>query len=617
MFITGIRLGLFILSMSGYVLLIDRKSKIQIEFIPIIGIASITFVLFIGGLLNILLLTTFFLFGIGIFLLIKEIYFDVLNNSLTLTVKRFMTPGMLIFFATGFYFIFMLKNQRLIHYDNFSHWGLIVKSMLINNALPNFEDTIIGFNTYPPGSALYIYYFTKIVGNSEGIALIGQMSIILSGLLSLFSFSSFMLSDFKENKQLYIKKILLTIGTLIISLFILNGPTTIHNLLVDTLLNATGLALFALIYYYLYSVEKIAIPTAILVSFLLLIKNSGTFFGIIALFIYAYGLLKYHKDSKTNFLQLNRILFIPFILPIATHYLWGKHVSMVFQTGRIGKHTMSISSYMNTYSEKNIDEILEISRKYLYALYTEYVYQLLIILSLFIVLIILQKIFNNYLDKRLVVISLAILCIFLIYSVGLWIMYLVSMPTSESLRLAGYDRYLNTLIDFLVGVTAISILYALNKSNSTSLIVITNSIVILFSIYLTFFTNTHNVLSVFQRNEFTVEEDNLSVANIDVALTTLSPNPLESTSDSNDYYIYYPKEEFESLDYEQVFLKYRLYENGIKISRNFANTEELWDYDYLSVALVTDEVIDLFDKYSKETPKIGTYKIDKNKKIGN
>lgn len=614
--ITGIRLALFMISMSGYIFFIQRKLKIQIEFIPIISIAGITLVLFMGGLLNILLVTTVFLFGIGIILLIREFYINYTNNLLHPTFTKFITPGMIIFLVASLYFVYILKNQRLIHYDNFSHWALIVKNILMNNALPNFEDAIISFNTYPPGSALYIYYFSKIVGTTEGLALIGQMFIVLTGLLALFSFSSFLIANFKGNKVLYIKKLFLTVSTLMLAFYMLNGPSTIHDLLVDTLLNTTGLALFALIYHYLDSVEKVAIPTAILVSFLMLIKNSGVFFGVIGLFLYAYGLRKYKNNAGITLLQVKPVLYIPFISPVITYYLWSKHVSMVFPKDRIGKHTMSVGAYLNTYNEKTSEEIREISGKYLKTIYKEYAYQIILIVLLLVAILFLQKLLRGYLDKRLVMLSIAIISMFVLYSVGLWAMYLVSMPTPESLRLAGYSRYLNTIIDFLVGVAIIGILYSLSQSNSASLVIITSSTIILYFISLVFLSGTKNALTVFQKKDFIMMEDEkLSVVNIDKSLTTLSPNPLRSAGEADNYYVYYPKEISESVDYEQNFLRYRLYESDVKISRDFDDIEEFWNYDYLTVTLITDEIINLFDKYSETMPKKGTYKIDKNKKI--
>ena len=50
-----------------------------------------------------------------------------------------------------------------MHYDNFSHWALIVKSMSLTNSFPSFKTDVIMFTSYPPGSAVFIYYFINII----------------------------------------------------------------------------------------------------------------------------------------------------------------------------------------------------------------------------------------------------------------------------------------------------------------------------------------------------------------------------------------------------------------------------------------------------------------------
>ena len=40
-------------------------------------------------------------------------------------------------------------NYRLIHYDNISHWALVVKQMLITDAIPDAASSLIDFKNYP------------------------------------------------------------------------------------------------------------------------------------------------------------------------------------------------------------------------------------------------------------------------------------------------------------------------------------------------------------------------------------------------------------------------------------------------------------------------------------
>lgn len=200
---------LFIISMSGFVFFVERKTKIQVEFLPIIVLSIITVILFLGGILNILPLSTMMLFIIGIILFFKEIVISYQLKKMKEKVKKYLTPGIIIFAIFNIIYFFILFNQKLLHYDNFSHWAVIVKSMLMNDSLPNFEDPILTFNSYPPGSALFIYYFNRILGVGEGLSLYAQMIMILASLLTLYSFSSYQVLDKNISKKTRFKKMFL------------------------------------------------------------------------------------------------------------------------------------------------------------------------------------------------------------------------------------------------------------------------------------------------------------------------------------------------------------------------------------------------------------------------
>lgn len=333
--ITAFKLIVFVISMVGYGLYINKKIELQVEFIPIVTISMITVILFFGGLLNILLLTSYSILGLGIYLFLRSI---ILNNKKEILklFDSFYTPGILIYIIATAYFIFILKDQRLIDYDNFSHWGLIVKSMIIEDSLPNFENIMIQFSSYPPGTALFIYFFCRIVGASEGLALIGQMVIILSSILTLFSFSSYKISTITDRKYFSLKKNILIILTVFVSVYLLNGPSSIHNLLVDTVLNVSSIALIALVYYYLKKPQKTYIPVMFLSTFLILIKNSGLFFVVIGLFIYSFGIF-INKDTLFKMKKGKYKIMIPFIFPFFISFLWTRHVAMVFPSGLSSK----------------------------------------------------------------------------------------------------------------------------------------------------------------------------------------------------------------------------------------------------------------------------------------
>lgn len=119
--------------------------------------------------------------------LIALIYFIIHERGIS-WVKCYFKAGYVYF---GFVIIVVLlsvNGKVFSHYDNFSHWALVVKQMLSTNRFPNFEDTVIVYQEYPLGSAAFIYYVAKIVGVAESVWMFAQAYMTLACILPIFIF---------------------------------------------------------------------------------------------------------------------------------------------------------------------------------------------------------------------------------------------------------------------------------------------------------------------------------------------------------------------------------------------------------------------------------------------
>ena len=144
--------------------------------------------------------------------------------------------GTIFFLVICVFFAFLLYGNKFLDYDNFSHWALVEKTLLSKNRFPNFMDSNIMFQSYPPGSASYIYYVCKITGiHSEWMQMYAQTTLMSGILISLFAFS---------NK--WQNKLLMCVGSVIL----LAGNTRLDSLLVDSLLAITALGGMAFCIYY-------------------------------------------------------------------------------------------------------------------------------------------------------------------------------------------------------------------------------------------------------------------------------------------------------------------------------------------------------------------------------
>lgn len=210
------------LSMWGYFFAVFRFGKVKVWFVPSVSMTGIGLVLFWGALAGALKQTADLLLLGG---LAGSVIFLIL-----LCRKKIRFPGLSlcgVCFAAGTtVFVWLTLDLKLVHYDNFSHWALIVKYLLSADQLPGADTELIPFRDYPPGSSLFIYYICRYAGHSQGVMLLAQNILILACFFSVFGVV--------REKRRFLLYSSLGMGCAVLSY--LNLTIRINSLLVDFLL---------------------------------------------------------------------------------------------------------------------------------------------------------------------------------------------------------------------------------------------------------------------------------------------------------------------------------------------------------------------------------------------
>lgn len=422
-----IRVLILVLSFYGYIQSV--RKKVKLEFSIGIIFSAIGSVMFLAGILNIMKEAAILICLCGLVLAIQSIYKRE-------KMQGIICIGTIFFLVICVFFVFLLYGNKFLDYDNFSHWALVEKTLLSKNRFPNFMDSNIMFQSYPPGSASYIYYVCKITGiHSEWMQMYAQTTLMSGILISLFAFS---------NK--WQNKLLMCVGSVIL----LAGNTRLDSLLVDSLLAITALGGMAFCIYYRNSLHcklEFILPYVI---FLIAIKNSGIFFAIVIL-IYALLHIKKNKKSFGKWISVLSGSFVPLIL-------WQKHVKLVFDNGLMAKHSMSLSNFETVFGEKGWEDIIAISSKFfrnIFSFSNAIIYIFLFMLLLWIA--IKRSGTKEENKKRLKNIYFTIVFSYITYQISLFGMYLFTMPLSEALDLAAYSRYHDTILVFVSGILLIGV----------------------------------------------------------------------------------------------------------------------------------------------------------------
>lgn len=431
-----VRVLLLIVSFYGYFQIFRKKTGIKTEFAFLIVFSAVGCVMYLAGILNILKEAAALVLLAGLFCALWSV-------RVRISVKNIVTPGTVFFGVMAVFLLFLLYGSEYTRYDNFSHWALIVKVMLTNNRLPNFQDSIISFQSYPPGSACFIYYIVKISGiRAEWASMYAQALYILGSVTALFAFVK--------------KKNIIGLSvTAAAAVFLMSGNIGFFDLLVDTLLPAVGLGAIAFCIYYKESLTKKIWTLVPVLVMLCAIKNSGIFFVAIIGIYYLF----YMERNCRGLKGLAALAAFPFL----SSFLWKKHVALVFENGLSSKHTMSLQNYKNILGIKSAEDIKNIASQMadrVFSLSNQALWGLLFLL----LLLIFVRIFQKHKFAELCRLSVLTVGSYFFYQAGTLAMYLFSMPDNEALDLASYDRYHSTILIFAAGILCIMVITITNEA---------------------------------------------------------------------------------------------------------------------------------------------------------
>lgn len=425
---------LFWISIFGYLLFFKKKTKLPYELLLPIIFSVIGITMFLAGILNIMITMTLLICLTGIVLFIQK----MIKKEFEL--KKLLNANFIIFLIVFMYISIVCSRMQLLHYDNFSHWGLIIKNMFLDNRLPNFENPLIMFKTYQPGSACFIYYFGFLAGKTEGSMIVAQNYMVIAYLFSLFAFTN----KKTKNKNSYILKVLL----IAFYIFILFGNVIFNELLVDTLISAMSISSFAIMYHFKDNLKKAYIYNLPILVFLFLVKNTGIVlvgFSCLGLIYLGYR----NKQIKKGWIYA----ILTGIITVAFFYIWSKHVSYVYGYSSLSsKHSLTPNNIIGELRNKgfaNIIEFCKIYMKHFIDIVNNVSNKYMIGINIVIVsMITLFKKHKKYFITCLVMSNI----IYFIYYIVLGVMYLLSMPWEEAVILASFDRYMLTIIFIIIGL---------------------------------------------------------------------------------------------------------------------------------------------------------------------
>ena len=440
MLITLFRVFALALCFCGYFLML-RKAGLPMAFAPIVTVSAIGSILFLGGILNLLPHATVVLFLGGLYCLFR---------CRTLRPSKTDILQLLGFWILAALFCLRIAGRYPLHYDAFSHWMTVIHDTLNNDRFPNFASELIAFQGYPTGGAGFAYFICKIIGlRSDDVILMTQALPIAAGL--------YVFAAFPKRFDLY-SALLILFGGLYC---IVASPTENLSLcepLPDTLLSMLSIAGLAVIVHFRKEPLKALWWSLPMQVFLVAVKNSGVFMLVFNSLL----LCRYFRqaDPAHSLKVCLKPLLFHCGIPFGVFFLWDRHVELVFQYGTLTKHSLSLDYYRGTLGAKSLQQVLDTLLLYLKRFFSPNPSWLLLVLCILLfggIYLYRTKVLQRS-AKDVPPVFCGLVAAYAVYMIGLAAMYVLSMTVVESAYLAGYDRYEETVVIYLIGTIVIYLL---------------------------------------------------------------------------------------------------------------------------------------------------------------
>lgn len=416
------RLGLALLACCGYLRAAMGAFRLRPEQALPLCFAALGLAMLVAGVLGVLAPAVWLLLALGLVLLARSL----LRGE---SPRDCLTPGMLFFGVCAAGFLVILYGSRLVHIDNFSHWGAILKLIEAGDALPA-HNPLVYFPAYPTGSSLLIYWFSKAAGiHAEWFWAWSQSLVPAACAASLFT-----LPGDGEDRGLSV----FTALTAPIALACLCGNTDPADLLVDTLVPMLGLAGLLLCLSCRERLDRLALPLTVYAAYLPMVKNSGYFFaGLLILSALLLG------RGKRRWLAPGCML----LGLAAANRIWAWHVKTAFEGGMGSYHAVSLQSFGAAFAQKTPADLRGIALAVGRAILEEG--RLVWLIAALAAALLLCALSGRKELRRQV---LAVPGIWALYLVSLLGMYVFSMSVGEALRAAAFDRYYRIITVFCTGL---------------------------------------------------------------------------------------------------------------------------------------------------------------------
>lgn len=460
----------FVIFITATTLTTIFNKKIE-QVIPI-AIVFMILIVYITGLFdNVRIGVTIVCISTVIQLIFNISYFIKKKNDIKKIIYNILTPGLCIYIALFILSIIFNKGRVFEDYDEYNHWGMMIKNMFLYNSYGTNPESIIAFNDYPPFTSIFQYFFIQIKGVFSEDVIITAQNILY------FSIAIPITRNITWKKDL--KSSILSI-LLIAFIPIIFYPNFYTNILVDGIL---GIAFAYTIYSFYRKEENIKFKfLEVFCGFIILVltKTQGIGLAIMSIVIIGYRLFLDRKEKNINKkIILFAIVIICIILMLSIWYIKVNQVQHRWDLSRMKQ--INIIEIIQGEADESVYKIIEEFKNAIFK--GEYITQRgLTVFSAVVGVIALTVLQYNSMDcekkKEYKYYAISMISSIIIYVIAMLWMYCTIFDKEEAVILASFTRYIFTILLASTMFLSFVLLQEKKKINNTVTIGIVSLIII-------------------------------------------------------------------------------------------------------------------------------------------
>ena len=265
--------------------------------------------MYVLGIIGLLKVSVYLILGATAALLILSFIKILKSKQFLKSLAPFFTPAALAFFL---FFLFLLyaHYERLLHeYDEFTHWGDVVKAMAWIDDFSTSPLSHSYFQNYVPGMAIFQYLFEKLAMIFPGGIFVDWRLYFAYHLLTVI----FLLPFFTVRKwRWFLPAFLLILFTALTPVFF--DPESLSSIYVDGFLGLLAGAGFATLFLKKSSGWKTA-HILVICALLVLVKDVGLLFAVTLGLAFLISEMPQIRENRKKFLILAGLTVAAVALP--------------------------------------------------------------------------------------------------------------------------------------------------------------------------------------------------------------------------------------------------------------------------------------------------------------